>query len=52
MGWRPAEVRAHAVPEFLAAFDGFLEFHGSSVNNPVGPATRAQLDELIAQYPD
>jgi hypothetical protein len=52
MGWRPGEVRAHAVPEFLAAFDGYLEFHSASSVPQVEPATRDQLEELMRQYPD
>lgn len=51
MGWRPHEVRACAVPEFLAALDGFRTFHGGEKQEPEG-MSRARLEELMEQYPD
>ena len=50
MGHRPGEVRDMAVPEFLAAYDGFAAFHGAK---PVTEyATRADLASLMEQFPD
>lgn len=50
MGWKPNEVRAASVPEFLATFDGFQEFHGASSRTE--PATYADLEDLMRMYPD
>lgn len=53
MGWRPNEVRECAVPEFLAAFDGFLEFHGAAEKpEEAAPPSREWLEKLMAEYPD
>ena len=50
MGWRPSEVRACHVAEFLAAFDGYIEFHGSQTKNDA--MTRGELEDLMERYPD
>lgn len=50
MGWKPDEVRAHAIPEFMAAHDGFREFNGATEKPRA--ATHEQLEELMRLYPD
>jgi hypothetical protein len=50
MGWKPDEVRAHAVPEFMAVLDGFMEFNGATEKPRA--AIHRQLEELMQQYPD
>lgn len=51
MGWRPREVRESTIPELLAAWDGYIGFHGAK---PAGGEvmSRAELEDLMRQYPD
>lgn len=52
MGWRPSWVRQETVGDFLAAVDGYMEFHGAAPKEETKSMTRARMNELMAEYPD
>jgi hypothetical protein len=45
MGWRPTDVYRCTLAELVAAWEGFVSFHGSTPDEP--DMTRAELDDLI-----
>lgn len=52
MGWRPDDVRGCLLLDFAAAFRGWQRAQGIDPDGSMRPMTRAELRELMAQYPD
>lgn len=50
MGWRPDEVRAHSLDDFVAAREGWKRGRGAAP--PPKRRDVERLDELMAQHPD
>jgi len=51
MGWRPDEVRAATLHDFLAALEGWRGANGISDDAPTDDDVK-RLDELMRRYPD
>lgn len=50
MGWAPDALWSCTLSQFIAAMDGWIEFHVASPDDGVEPPSEEELADLIARY--